>query len=60
MGGDVTYDTATSICSAIQQGSADAGRNAAYNAARTIIDHVSWQHPQSSFLNDSKGYVKKI
>lgn len=59
MGGDVTYDTATSICSAIQQGSADAGRNAAYNAARTVIDHASLTDPQSSFLNDSKGYVKE-
>ncbi len=58
VGGDVTYDTTTSIYSAIQQGAGDAGRNSAYNATRTIIDRASLSDPQSSFLNDSKGYVK--
>ncbi len=41
-GGDVTYTTATTLVSAIQKGAGDAGRNAAYNATRKVIDNTTF------------------
>lgn len=38
IGGDVTYSSATTLISALQKGAGDAGRNAAYNATRQVID----------------------
>lgn len=38
IGGDVTYTSATTIISAMQKSAGDAGRNAAYNASRKVID----------------------
>jgi hypothetical protein len=37
-GGDVTISTATSVYSNIEKAATDAGRNAAYNATRKVID----------------------
>ena len=50
IGGDVTYNTATNIYSAMKKGAADAGRNGAYNATRTVIDN-------HSFMTNSKSYI---
>lgn len=38
IGGDVTYSSATTLISTLQKGAGDAGRNAAYNATRQVID----------------------
>ncbi len=50
IGGDITYNTATNIYSAMEKGAADAGRNAAYNATRTVIDN-------HAFMTDSKSQI---
>ncbi|MBP2045224.1 hypothetical protein [Methanobacterium aggregans] len=50
IGGDVTYNTATNIYSAMEKGAADAGRNGAYNATRNVIDN-------NAFMTDSKSYI---
>lgn len=51
IGGDVTYTTAMNIYSSMEKGSADAGRYAAYNATRTVIDN-------RRFMDNSKGYME--
>lgn len=51
IGGDVTYSTGNNIYVAMQKGAADAGRNGAYNATRTVIDH-------ETFLTDSRSYIE--
>lgn len=51
LGGDTSHDAAINIYTAIEKGSADAGRNAAYNATRKVID-------EKAFLSDSNGYIK--
>ena len=50
IGGDVTYNTATNIYTAMEKGAADAGRNGAYNATRTVID-------DGTFMTDSRSYI---
>jgi len=50
MGGDVTYNTATNIYSAMERGAGDAGRNGAYNATRNVIDN-------NAFMTDSRSYI---
>jgi hypothetical protein len=51
IGGDVTFTAATNVYTAIRDGAADAGRNAAYNATRQVID-------DRDYLPDSKTYVR--
>lgn len=53
IGGDVTYSAATTLFSAIQKGAGDAGRNAAYNATRKVIDNTAFL-PSGT----SKNYVR--
>lgn len=50
IGGDVTYNTATNIYTSMEKGAADAGRNGAYNATRTVID-------DRTFMTDSRSYI---
>jgi hypothetical protein len=38
IGGDVTYTTALNVFSSMEKGTSDAGRNAAFNATRKVID----------------------
>ncbi|MEN4005838.1 MAG: hypothetical protein PQ964_00510 [Methanobacteriaceae archaeon] len=38
IGGDVTHQAMITLISAVEKGTADAGRNAAFNATRTVID----------------------
>jgi len=42
IGGDVTYSSATTLFSAMEDGANDAGRNAAYNATRKVIDDTGF------------------
>ena len=51
IGGDVTFTAATNVYTAIRDGAADAGRNAAYNATRQVID-------DRDYLPDSKTYIR--
>lgn len=59
IGGDVTYDAANNIVLAVEKGMRDAGRNAAYNATRQVIDNEAKRYT-NPFLSDSKGYVKSV
>ncbi|OEC84878.1 MULTISPECIES: hypothetical protein [Methanobacterium] len=59
MGGDVTYSTVTNIISATEKGGQDAGRSAAYNATRVVIDKSSnLSNPNPFFASgQSKKYI---
>ncbi len=58
MGGDVTYTTALNIFQNIEKGAGDAGRNAAYNATRRVIDNAS-TNSTPIFFSDSKTYMRQ-
>ncbi len=60
IGGDVTNTVATNIIEAIQEDTADAGRNAAYNATRQVIDNYNLYNDPffgQSPSNDSESYI---
>ncbi len=59
MGGDVTYSTVTNIVSAVEKGGQDAGRSAAYNATRHVIDKSSNLSDPDPFFDSgqSKTYI---
>lgn len=58
IGGDVTSTTALNIYSAMEKGSADAGRNAAFSATRKVIDERKF-FSNSGTNSSSKAYVKE-
>ena len=61
IGGDVTYGATSNIISTLQKSLGDAGRNATFNATRTIIDNeVAINTHGNPFLNDSRSYIKNI
>lgn len=58
MGGDVTYSAMTNIVSAMEKGASDAGRNAAYNATRKVIDSSNVNNTNPFFESgQSKVYI---
>jgi len=61
IGGDVTYTAATNIFQTIEKGASDAGRNAAYNATRKVIDNSTTNSTKIFFdSNTSKPYIKQL
>lgn len=61
IGGDVTYTAATNIFQSIEKGASDAGRNAAYNATRLVIDNSTTNSTKIFFdSNTSKPYIKQL
>lgn len=56
IGGDVTFSAADSMTSSIQQTAGDAGRHAAYEATRQVVD-AETARQADPFLNDSEGYI---
>jgi hypothetical protein len=59
--GDVTTTVATNVIKAIRDDTADAGRNAAYTATRTVIDNYNGNNNPffgKTSPDDSRSYVK--
>lgn len=63
IGGDVTATAANNVILSIEKGAKDAGRNAAYNATRTVIDNEALRMSNPFFSqsspNDSKTYIRQ-
>lgn len=59
-GGDVTVTVAASIYSTIEKAAADAGRNAAYNASRNVIDNAEFFPHGTSKANITGNIVDAI
>ena len=59
VGGDITYSTANNIITTIEKSAKDAGRYAAYNATRQVIDNEAMRM-DNPFLADSRTYIKEI
>jgi hypothetical protein len=58
MGGDVTFSAVTNVISAMEKGASDAGRNAAYNATRRVIDSANVNGTNPFFASgQSKTYI---
>lgn len=58
IGGDVTGTVGDNLVNAIQEDVSDAGRNAAYNATRKVVDDYNLNHTNSFFgLGGSKSYI---
>ena len=64
IGGDITAGVASNVVESIQEDTQDAGRNAAFNATRTVIDGYSSNINNNPFFGspslpiDSKTYIK--
>lgn len=57
-GGDVTLSAFSSFYSDLERGASDAGRNAAYNATRMVIDNATALDPNPFFeAGQSKTYI---
>jgi len=58
-GGDVTSTVFSSFYSDLEKAASDAGRNAAYNATRTVIDKMAASDPNPFFeAGQSKTYIR--
>jgi len=57
IGGDVTSTTALNVFSAMEKGTSDAGRRAAFNATRKVIDERKF-FDKSGSDSASKAYIK--
>lgn len=58
-GGDVTLTTLSSLYSGLEKAASDAGRNAAYNATRMVIDNETALDPNPFFgPGQSKAYIR--
>ncbi|MGB9838311.1 hypothetical protein [Methanothermobacter sp.] len=60
MGGDVTVTVVGSIYSTVEKAAADAGRNAAYNASRNVIDNAEFFPAGTSKANITRNIVDAI
>jgi hypothetical protein len=61
IGGDVTYGATNNVITTLQKSLGDAGRNATFNATRTVIDNeVAINTHGNPFLSDSRLYIKNI
>jgi hypothetical protein len=61
VGGDVTYTVAEDVTNGIQKSASDAGRNAAYQAVKQVIDNENNSATRSQpFLTDSRSYIRSV
>ncbi len=56
IGGDVTFSAAESMTSSMQQTAGDAGRHAAYDATKQVLDSETARQADP-FLDDSRGII---
>ncbi|WP_432703925.1 hypothetical protein ACRERI_01910 [Methanothermobacter thermautotrophicus] len=59
-GGDVTITVVGSIYSTVEKAAADAGRNAAYNASRNVIDNAEFFPQGTSKANITENVVNAL
>jgi hypothetical protein len=61
IGGDVTYTAANNVYISIENGAKNSGRNAAYNASRSVIDNEALRMTNPFFTSGtSKNYIAGI
>jgi len=59
--GDITYGTTSNIIDTLQKSLGDAGRNATFNATRTVINSETLIHGHGNpFLTDSRSYIEEV
>lgn len=58
IGGDVTSTTALNVFNAMEKGTSDAGRSAAFNTTRKVIDEHKF-FPNTGNESSSKAYIKE-
>lgn len=61
IGGSVTSSTESNIITTLQKSLGDAGRNATFNATRTVIDKETELNGYGNpFLDDSRSHIKNV